>query len=78
MENKTKLKVALTLKNNDYVKVELDSLEITKSGLSLYFKGGSLDCNLGDIELMAICVDDSTDEQLVFRTTREPKVRREE
>lgn len=75
----TNLKVSIALKNGDYAKVEIDSLEITNTGLDLYMKnGGSISCKLGDIDLMALFVDDGTEEQLVFRTTREPKVVREQ
>lgn len=74
-ENKTKIKVAVELKNGDYHRVECENIEISKFGIELIgTKGDVIDVNIEDISLLAISRDrEGAKEKLVLRSCIETK-----
>ena len=79
MGNNKTLKVAVALKNGDYHKVNTDTLDMDTNGITIYpTAGGSISVQFEQIELMSIFTNDNSDEQLVFKSVKEPKVKREE
>ena len=75
MEEKTKLKVAVELKNGDYHRLECSSISIDKYGIEVYGTKTDLsNINYEDVSLMSIFVEDETkSEKLTFRLVKEPK-----
>ena len=75
MEETTKLKVAVELKNGDYHKVECSTIEIDKHTIEIFGeKGDIINLNIEDIDLLAISRDrEGAKEKLTLRLVREPK-----
>ena len=74
-ENKTKLKVAVELKNGDYHKIECSTIEIDKHTIEIFGENGDIiNISVEDISLLAISRDrEGAKEKLVLRSCIETK-----
>lgn len=77
-QSKSKIRVAVELKNGDIHRIECSSIEYDSQGIELWGVNTNICFGYEDISLMRIFIDnEQSKDKLTFSAVQEPKVERE-